>query len=113
MITEPKSPLVLSNIPISIEQHVEWIADCILYMQTHHIESIEVNSDAEEEWSEHCKELAEATLYTKTDSWYMGANIEGKARRFPIYVGGVGNYRNKCTEIAKQGYTGFDITYSS
>lgn len=113
MITGPESPSVLSNMPISIEQHVEWIADCIHYMQTHHIESMEANSHAEEEWSEHCKELAEATLYTKTDSWYMGANIEGKARRFPIYVGGVGNYRNKCTEVAKQGYTGFDITYSS
>lgn len=113
MITGPESPSVLSNMPISIEQHVEWIADCIHYMQTHHIESMEANSDAEVEWSEHCKDLAEATLYTKTDSWYMGANIEGKARRFPIYVGGVGNYRNKCTEVAKQGYTGFDITYSS
>src|SRR5699024_2063339 len=113
MITGPESPSVLSNMPISIEQHVERIANSIHYMQTHHIESIESNSHAEEERSEQCKELVEATLYTKTVSWYMGANIEGKARRFPIYVGGVGNYRNKCTEVAKQGYTGFDITYSS
>lgn len=58
------------------------------------------------------KELAEQTLYVKTDSWYMGANIEGKPRRFPIYVGGVGTYREKCDEIAKNGYEGFDFESS-
>lgn len=112
MITGPESPSVLSNMPISIEQHVEWIMDCINYMKENNIELIEANEKAENEWSKHCRDLAEETLYTKTDSWYMGANIEGKARRFLIYVGGVGNYRKICTEIAEKGYEGFTLVNS-
>jgi len=112
MITGPESPSVLSNMPISIEQHVEWIMDCINYLKENNIELIEANEEAEKAWSKHCRELADATLYTKTDSWYMGANIEGKARGFLIYVGGVGTYREICTEIAENGYEGFDLISS-
>lgn len=112
MITGPESPSVLSNMPISIEQHVEWIMDCINYMKDNNIELIEANEDAEKEWSQHCREIADATLYTKTDSWYTGANIEGKPRGFLIYVGGVGNYRKLCTEIAEKGYEGFKLLSS-
>lgn len=111
-ITGPESPSVLSNMPISIEQHVEWIMDCINYLKENNIELIEANEEAEKAWSKHCRELADATLYTKTDSWYMGANIEGKARGFLIYVGGVGTYREICTEIAENGYEGFDLISS-
>lgn len=107
MITGPESPSVLSNMPISIEQHVEWIQDCLNYMRDNDYNLIEANEQAENEWSDHVRELAEQTLYVKTDSWYMGANIEGKPRRFPIYVGGVGTYRKKCEEIANNGYEGF------
>jgi hypothetical protein len=65
--------------------------------------------EAEEAWSTHCREVAESTLFTKTDSWYMGANIPGKPRRFLIYLGGVGYYRQKCDEIAANGYEGFNL----
>jgi cation diffusion facilitator CzcD-associated flavoprotein CzcO len=110
MITGPESPSVLSNMPVSIEQHVEWIADCIHFLRTNEIDVIEANIDAENEWSRHCREVAEATLFTKTDSWYTGANIKGKPRGFQIYLGGVGLYRKKCDEIATNGYEGFVLT---
>lgn len=113
MITGPESPSVLSNMPISIEQHVEWVTDCINYMQKNDIDLIEANEEAEKEWSKHCRDIAEETLYTKTDSWYMGANIEGKARGFLIYLGGVGTYRKICKEVAENGYEGFDLISST
>ncbi|SDI00717.1 Predicted flavoprotein CzcO associated with the cation diffusion facilitator CzcD [Alteribacillus persepolensis] len=109
MITGPESPSVLGNMPITIEQHVEWISDCIDYLRKHDIETIEAKEDAEQAWSKHCRELADTTLYTKTDSWYTGANIEDKVRGFPIYVGGYGPYHEKCAEVAEQGYDGFTL----
>ncbi|MCM3180460.1 flavin-containing monooxygenase [Cytobacillus horneckiae] len=110
MITGPQSPSALSNLPVSIEQHVEWIGDCIEYLRKKGVETIEANIDAEEAWSKHCKELADQSLYTKADSWYTGANIEGKPRSFLIYIGGVQAYRQKCDEIAVRGYDGFSLT---
>ncbi|MED1795254.1 NAD(P)/FAD-dependent oxidoreductase [Brevibacillus nitrificans] len=107
MITGPESPSVLSNMPVSIEQHVEWIADCIHYIREQGYESIEAVKDAEEAWSKHCWEVASATLFTKAESWYTGANIKDKPVGFPIYLGGVGNYRQICTGIAERGYEGF------
>lgn len=113
MITGPESPSVLSNMPVSIEQHVEWIGDCIEHFEKHGVETIEAAVEAEEAWSKHCREVAEATLFTKTDSWYTGANIPGKPRGFLIYLGGVGAYRKKCEEIAANGYEGFTITLTN
>lgn len=110
MITGPQSPSALSNLPVSIEQHVEWIGDCIEYLRKNGVETIEANVEAEEAWSKHCKELADQSLYTKADSWYTGANIEGKPRSFLIYIGGVQAYRKKCDEIAVRGYEGFSLT---
>ncbi|AZU65129.1 cyclohexanone monooxygenase [Neobacillus mesonae] len=109
MITGPESPSVLGNMPITIEQHVEWITDCINYLREHEVDVIEAKPDAEAEWSKHCGELADTTLYTKVESWYTGANIEGKALGFQIYVGGYGPYHQKCAEIAKNGYEGFTL----
>lgn len=109
MITGPESPSALSNNPVSIEQHVEWIGDCIEYLREHGVETMEAKAEAEEAWSKHCKELADSTLYTKVDSWYTGANIEGKPRGFLIYVGGVGEYRKICDEVAAKGYEGFSF----
>jgi cation diffusion facilitator CzcD-associated flavoprotein CzcO len=109
MITGPESPSVLSNMPISIEQHVEWIADCIEYLRNNDVDTIEAKIEAEEAWSKHCREVAEETLFTKTESWYTGANIVGKPRGFPIYLGGVGLYRQKCSEVATGGYKGFSL----
>ncbi|MEK7019608.1 flavin-containing monooxygenase [Bacillus sp. FSL R9-9410] len=112
MITGPESPSVLSNVPVSIEQHVEWIGDCIEYLREYDIETIEASADAEEAWSKHCRELAESTLLTKVDSWYTGANIEDKPRGFLIYVGGVGEYRKICDDVTAKGYEGFTLTPS-
>ncbi|WP_028782281.1 flavin-containing monooxygenase [Thalassobacillus devorans] len=109
MLTGPESPSVLGNMPATIEQHVEWVSDCINHLRDNQVDVMEAESQAEEEWSAHCKELADATLYTKTDSWYTGANISGKARGFPIYVGGYGAYREICDDVAVNGYKGFSF----
>ncbi len=107
MITGPGSPNVLSNMPVSIEQHIEWIADFIAYMTEHGIETSEADADAEKEWGVHLQEVAEPTMFMLADSWYLGANIPGKPRVFMPYAGGVGTYRKKCNEIAANGYEGF------
>ncbi|HYK65506.1 MAG TPA: NAD(P)/FAD-dependent oxidoreductase [Patescibacteria group bacterium] len=106
-ITGPGSPSVMSNMPVSIEQHVEWISGCIEYMRQHRIASIEAKADAEMEWTAHVAEVANASLFPATDSWYLGANIPGKPRVFMPYLGGVGPYRQKCDEVAAKGYEGF------
>lgn len=108
-ITGPGSPSVLSNMIVSIEQHADWIADCIAYLRTHECKSIEASVDSENEWVQHVNEVGHATLYPLADSWYMGANIPGKPRIFMPYVGGVGAYRQKCDDFAAKGYDGFTL----
>jgi cyclohexanone monooxygenase len=110
IITGPGSPSVLSNMIVSIEQHVDWIADCIAHLRQDNAESIEPEVGAEEAWIEHVNELGHLTLYPRANSWYMGANVPGKPRVFMPYVGGVGTYRQKCDEVAAGGYRGFRIT---
>ena len=109
-ITGPGSPSVLSNMIVSIEQHVDWIADCIAYLRERGGACIEAAPEAEEAWVEHVNEVGNATLYPRANSWYMGANIAGKPRIFMPYIGGVGTYRQKCDEVAAAGYEGFSIT---
>jgi cation diffusion facilitator CzcD-associated flavoprotein CzcO len=109
MITGPGSPSVLSNMIVSIEQHVDWIADCLAYLRAHDLGAIEATIEAEEAWVEHVNEVANTTLYPLANSWYVGANIPGKPRIFMPYVGGVGTYRKKCDEIAANGYEGFSL----
>ena len=109
MITGPGSPSVLSNMIVSIEQHVDWIADCIAHLGNRQLDSIEADRDAENNWVEHVNEVAFKTLYPSANSWYMGANIPGKPRVFMPYIGGVGNYRQTCDRIAAEGYTGFQL----
>ena len=111
-ITGPGSPSVLSNMPVSIEQHVEWISDCLAWLREHDIDTIEATADATAAWTGHVQEVAHHTLYPKAASWYMGANIPGKPRLFLPYIGGVGTYRNKCDAVAAGGYEGFDLTPS-
>lgn len=110
-ITGPQSPSVLTNVPTAIEQHVEWISDCLLYLRENGVKTIEPNAEAEKEWSKQCTEIADSTLFTKTDSWYTGANIEGKARGFLIYLGGLDNYRQICNDIVESGYKGYELQY--
>ncbi len=106
-ITGPGSPGVLSNMTTSIEQHVEWISDCIHYMQEHHFTHIEPEQAAEDAWVEHVNEVANMTLFPLGKSWYLGENIPGKPHVFMPYCGGVGAYRIKCQEVADKGYEGF------
>jgi len=107
IITGPGSPSVLSNMIVSIEQHVDWIADCVAYMRDHHLETMEANRDAEDKWVAHVNEVAYTTLYPQANSWYMGANVPGKPRIFMPYIGGVGPYRQICNDVAAKGYEGF------
>jgi cation diffusion facilitator CzcD-associated flavoprotein CzcO len=109
-ITGPGSPSVLSNMPVSIEQHVEWISDCIEHLRSHGGTMIEATAEAETTWVDHVSELADLTLFSKADSWYLGANIPGKKRVFMPYVGGVANYRQRCDEVVARGYEGFAIS---
>jgi cation diffusion facilitator CzcD-associated flavoprotein CzcO len=109
-ITGPGSPSVLSNMPVSIEQHVEWISECIEYLRKNNLNIIEATAEAEDQWTAHVADVANATLMPGTNSWYRRANIPGKPRVFMPYIGGVGTYRQKCREIAEQGYKGFALT---
>jgi cyclohexanone monooxygenase len=110
MITGPGSPSVLSNMMVSIEQHVDWIADCLKSMRSRRLDLIEPALAAEDAWVELVNEVAHTTLYPSAASWYMGANIPGKPRVFMPYIGGVGAYRQKCDEVAAKGYEGFVLT---
>lgn len=110
MITAPGSPSVLSNVIVSIEQHVDWISDCIAHMRKNDIERIEPEESAQDAWVAHVNQVADLTLLPKGASWYVGANVPGKPRVFMPYVGGVGVYRKKCDEVAANGYAGFRLS---
>ena len=109
MITGPGSPSVISNMLPSIEQHVDWIADCIAYMRTHRLARIEPQRDAEDAWVAHVGEVAGLSLRSTCSSWYVGANIAGKPRVYMPYIGGVSVYAQKCEEVAGAGYAGFTL----
>jgi cyclohexanone monooxygenase len=106
-ITGPGSPSVLSNMIVSIEQHVDWIADHLRYLRGEGFTRVEASQDAEDRWVDHVNEVAGFTLYPRAASWYMGANVPGKPRVFMPYVGGVGTYREICDDVARNGYQGF------
>ncbi|HWI27482.1 MAG TPA: NAD(P)/FAD-dependent oxidoreductase [Stellaceae bacterium] len=110
-ITGPQSPSVLTNMPVAIEQHVEWITQCIERMREEGRTVIEATPQAQDQWVAHVNEIVGMTLMTSANSWYMSANIEGKPRAFLPYLGpeGVGGYRKKCDEIAAKGYEGFQL----
>jgi cyclohexanone monooxygenase len=110
IITGPGSPSVLSNMIVSIEQHVDWTTDCIAYMRDRGFEAMEAKRDAEDNWVAHVNEVAHTTLYPQANSWYMGANIPGKPQIFMPYIGGVGAYRQICNDVAAKGYEGFTMT---
>lgn len=97
----------LCNMTTCLQQQVEWIDDCIRFVRTKNLKVIEPTKDAEDGWVAHHDETANATLIAKTNSWYLGSNVEGKPRRVLSYCGGVGAYRQKCDEVAASGYQGF------
>ncbi len=109
-ITGPGSPSVLSNMIVSIEQHVDWISDCLTALGSRQGDCIEATGQAELDWVQHVAEAADRTLFPLANSWYMGANIPGKPRVILPYVAGVGAYRRICDEIVADNYRGFRIT---
>ena len=108
-ITGPQSPSVLSNMVVSIEQHVDWIADCLQRLRAENLDRIEPTPLAEAGWVQHNQDCADITLYPRANSWYMGANVPGKPRVFLPYVGGVDAYRRACDEVAEKGFVGFRL----
>jgi cyclohexanone monooxygenase len=110
IVTGPGSPSVLSNMIVSIEQHVDWITDCLAYMRDRGAGVIEATRSAEDKWVAHVNEVAAGTLYPQANSWYMGANIPGKPQIFMPYIGGVGVYRQICNDVAAKDYEGFAMT---
>ncbi len=110
MITGPGSPSVLSNMTVSIEQHVDWVADCLKDMRAEGFETIEPTALAESGWDQHVRDCAAITLHPTANSWYMGANVPGKPRMLFPYIGGVSAYRLACDDVVSQGYLGFRMT---
>lgn len=106
-ITGPGSPSVLSNMMVSIEQHVDWVADCINDLRDEGLAAIEPTELAQQGWGLHVNDAADITLYPKANSWYMGSNVPGKPRVFLPYVGGVDAYRAACDEVIERDYLGF------
>jgi cation diffusion facilitator CzcD-associated flavoprotein CzcO len=97
----------LCNMTTCLQQQTEWITGCLTHLRQSGTSVIEASAALEDEWVKHHDEIANATLVTKTDSWYMGSNVDGKPRRLLSYIGGVGNYRQKCEDLAREGYPGF------
>jgi cyclohexanone monooxygenase len=112
-VTGPGSPSVLSNMIVSIEQHVEWIARAIMHVRDAGVATMEAREDAQEAWVEHVNWVAEQTLFPQAPSWYVGANVPGKPRVFMPYAAGVAAYRRTCDQVAADDYQGFDLRDTS
>ncbi|MDY7102998.1 MAG: alpha/beta hydrolase fold domain-containing protein [Actinomycetota bacterium] len=110
MITGPGSPSVLSNMAVSIEQHVDWVTDTLVHLRDHGYETIEPTPTAEAGWVQHNNDCADITLHPMANSWYMGANVPGKPRVFLPYIGGVDAYRGACDEVVERDYLGFELS---
>jgi cyclohexanone monooxygenase len=108
LVTGPGSPSVLSNMVVSIEQHVEWIAECIAHLRGRGLSRIEATPEAQQAWVAHVNEVADATLFPRCNSWYLGANVPGKPRVFMPYVG-FPQYVEKCNQVVAAGYEGFRL----
>ncbi|MEH2477895.1 cyclohexanone monooxygenase [Nitrobacteraceae bacterium AZCC 2146] len=109
VITGPGSPSVFTNMVTSIEQHVDWIADCIAHLKKKGFSAIEARPEAEEKWVAHVNEVANRTMMPNTNSWYVGANIPGKPRIFMPYLGGAAVYKKVIDDVASQDYEGFGL----
>lgn len=105
----PLSPAGLCNGPSCAELQGEWIVNCLSYLRDNKLTRIEATGEAEDAWTQHVAEVAADTLFPQADSWYMGANVPGKARQFLNYFD-VPNYMQQCNEIAECGYRGFELS---
>ncbi|MCY3755621.1 MAG: NAD(P)/FAD-dependent oxidoreductase [Alphaproteobacteria bacterium] len=106
-ITGPGSPSVLANMLPTIEQHVDWIADCVAHMRDIGARTIEAQEGDEEAWVAHVADVASISLRSTCSSWYVGANIPGRPRVFMPYIGGFPVYVQKCNEVLAAGFAGF------
>ncbi|MCK0175421.1 NAD(P)/FAD-dependent oxidoreductase [Mycolicibacterium sp. F2034L] len=109
IVSGPGAPAVLANMVLHAEAHVNWIADCIRYLDDHGYPAIEATARAVDDWGAELTRRAEATLFTQANSWYMGANVPGKPRGFMLFIGGFGVYLDICAEVANAGYKGFEL----
>ena len=110
LITGPGSPSVLSNMAVSIEQHVDWVLDCLGHLRAHGFAAIQPTATAEAGWTQHVNDCADITLFPAANSWYMGANVPGKPRVFLPYPAGVDFYRATCDEVVARDYLGFKLS---
>jgi cation diffusion facilitator CzcD-associated flavoprotein CzcO len=111
MVTGPGSPSVLCNMPVAIEQHVEWITDCIAHLRKNGFARIEPKEEAVDAWVAQVNAAANATVLPQAKhSWYLGANIPGKPRVFMPYAGGMAKYRQICADVAAKNYEGFNLS---
>ena len=110
LITGPGSPSVLSNMAVSIEQHVDWVLDCLGHLRARGFDVIEPTETAEAGWTQHVNDCADITLFPAANSWYMGANVPGKPRVFLPYCAGVDFYRASCDEVVARDYLGFKLS---
>jgi cyclohexanone monooxygenase len=108
-ITGPGSPSVLTNMLVSIQQHVEWIADCLAYLDDQGHTTIEASLDAQDAWVDFVNSVAGFTLFPTCNSWYLGANVPGKTRVF-MPLPGFPTYADKCEQVVADGYEGFVLT---
>ena len=111
-VTGPLSPSVLANMPTAVEQHVDWIADCLVHMRAQGLDRIEPGRAAQDDWVGHVAEVASGSLYQRANSWYLGSNIPGKPRQFGVYLGGFANYKRRCDAVAANHYEGFELSAS-
>lgn len=107
-ISGPGSPSVLTNMMVSIDQHVNLVADTIRHLEQHGVATIEPQQPAEDAWVDHVNEVADMTVYPTCNSWYLGSNVPGKTRVFMPYVG-FNTYVDKCKDVVAKGYEGFTL----
>jgi cation diffusion facilitator CzcD-associated flavoprotein CzcO len=113
VISGPGAPAVLANMVLHAEAHVNWIADAISYLDDHGYAAMEATGDAVDSWVAELARRADGSLFTKANSWYLGANVPGKPRVFMLFVGGFAAYNDICAEVAEAGYKGFDLIKTS
>lgn len=109
IVTGPGSPSVLANCVVAIEQHVDFISECLDYMRAHAVTRIEPDADDQEAWFERCNEIAAGTVLMDIDTWYNGANVEGKPKAFMFFAGGLPAYEQKLCQVVNDGYRGFEL----
>jgi cation diffusion facilitator CzcD-associated flavoprotein CzcO len=111
IVQAPGSPAPASNFVAALEQHVEWIGDCITYLRAHGYQTIEALPEAQREWIEHITSLVAPTVlvHPSCNSWYNGGNVPGKKQMYMGYTGGIPEYRRRCDEVADAGYAGFKL----